>query len=531
MENLYIRGVKHGIGTQRFKCDPKVGGGCGWHGTRPVGIEQYENRGIDRRSADALHRKLRGERGVRRYVITAAQNATPVWQPFFKALKNYCRWNGAQLIVIPYRYKNPTSIWSQEAKDDDRWDPPLTPYLLDRRIELNKHLVLLADVKTQPTATAPLQGFETMTGSRSAIIGHPKLELVTVPTPQERLPKILTTTGAVTERNYIPSKAGKKGEHHHTFGACVVELEGGLFHIRQINAVKDGTFCDLEYEYSQDFRRQAAIAALVMGDTHVKFVDPDVDAATWGKGGLVDELRPEQVVWHDLHDGFSHNHWHEGHLVTNYVKHHTGNNDIERELRQSCDFLAEKAKAYPKVRHIIVDSNHPRWLSQWLNRINPRYDLQNVVFWARTLEMVAGTARMGDSGVEAADPFVLWAKQMLPAPVLARTKFLRQDESHLIMGIECGMHGDRGANGAKGSPRTFAKLGVKSVTGDGHSPWIKDGAYRVGTNTRLKLSYTAGPSSWLHTDCLIYSNGKRTLINVIDGKWRVPAAMQLRRAA
>lgn len=30
-----------------------------------------------------------------------------------------------------------------------------------------------------------------------------------------------------------------------------------------------------------------------------------------------------------------------------------------------------------------------------------------------------------------------------------------------------------------------------------------------------------GASSWLNTHCLLYANGKRSLINVIDGEWRL----------
>ena len=40
-----------------------------------------------------------------------------------------------------------------------------------------------------------------------------------------------------------------------------------------------------------------------------------------------------------------------------------------------------------------------------------------------------------------------------------------------------------------------------------------------GTNSLLRLDYNSGPSSWLHTDCIVYANGKRSLINFIEGKW------------
>jgi hypothetical protein len=82
------------------------------------------------------------------------------------------------------------------------------------------------------------------------------------------------------------------------------------------------------------------------------------------------------------------------------------------------------------------------------------------------------------------------------------------------------MHGHLGANGARGGLRGFSKLGVKTIVGHSHTPGIIEGAYQVGTSSHLKLEYNDGPSSWLNTHALVYPNGKRTLINIIKGKWR-----------
>jgi len=200
---------------------------CNWNGTDAIGAEVDQRSGVDRDVSRALKSKVIANRGKKvTYVVTSAQNATPVHENALRSLLTYCRVNGATLLVIPLRYTNPTSIWSKRAEGSDWWAPEVLPYLIDERVVMHKHLVLLADIMTQPTATNPLEGFETITGPQSGILGHPKLELTTVPTPQQRLPKILTTTGSVTKKNYIPSKAGKKGAFHHTFGAAVVELDG-----------------------------------------------------------------------------------------------------------------------------------------------------------------------------------------------------------------------------------------------------------------------------------------------------------------
>jgi hypothetical protein len=473
--------------------------------------------GLPVEAISKLHRAIRDAKGVQRYVITAAQNATPVNKAFLASLLGYCQHNHAQLLVIPYRYHNPTSLWSKRAKAQDWWAPELAPYLYDQRVRLNKHLVLLGDIKTQPTATSPLQGFESITGPRSAIIGHPKLELTTVPTPQEQLPKLLTTTGAVTQRNYTPTKAGKKGEFHHTFGACVVEIAGSTFHLRQLNAVKDGSFMDLRWEYrGADRSDTGGVAALVMGDTHFEFLDRSVDRATFGRDGIVETLRPKHLVWHDVHDFYSRMHWHIGQPFIDYVKHMTGTDDVEKALDATFEFIDLRTRKGTK--NIFVYSNHPDMLARWVKRADWRTDPRNAKFLLQTALAMLEGAHMGTGGAQTLDPFAYWAARKLKT--YGQSIFLKLDESHQIEGIEVGYHGDRGLNGARGSRKSFARIGTKVVIGHTHSPGINEGAYQVGTNSQLKLEFVEGPSSWLHTDCVIYKNGKRSLINIINGEWR-----------
>jgi hypothetical protein len=492
-----------------------------WEGQAPIDRDEAAGQGIDKKASQKLHKRVRKARDGYRYVITAAQNATPVNAAFFASLQVYCQENDAQLLVIPYRYKNPTSQWSEKAQADDWWAPELVPHLLAHRTEIGAHVTILADIMTQPTATNPTRGFESIAGARSAIIGHPKLELTTVPTPQQKLPKILTTTGAVTEKNYIQATAGKKGEFHHTFGACVLEIDGvnndDAFHMRQINAVHDGSFMDLDREYRPGGCSPVDRAAgIVLGDEHLEFADPQVVAATFGKGGIVETLRPKFVVRHDVHDFYSRNHHHRFEPFVNFAKHHAGKDNVERALDECFDAIDRTTP--PGTINVLVPSNHPDALARWVKETDPRTDPENAVFWARTFEVMCLGSQMTEVGVKTVDPFVYWARKKLTTAAQAR--FLARDESFAIEGIEVGFHGDRGANGARGSRMGFSKIGVKTIIGHSHSPGIREGCYQVGTSSRLRLEYNSGPSSWLHTHCVIYANGKRSLINIIGGKWR-----------
>ena len=62
------------------------------------------------------------------YVITCAQNATPVFKEGLNALHKFCEHNEAQLLVIPLRYRNPTSQWTTVDEGHDWWAPELEPY-------------------------------------------------------------------------------------------------------------------------------------------------------------------------------------------------------------------------------------------------------------------------------------------------------------------------------------------------------------------------------------------------------------------
>jgi len=452
--------------------------------------------------------------GIKRFVITSAQNATPIHQDFFKSLKQYCAFNDAELVVIPIRYKNPTSRWTKSQINAELWAQELDPYLYNQRKKLNDNLVLLGDVKTRPTATKPLSAFESMSGGESAILGHTKLQLLTVPTPQGQYPKILTTTGAVTVKNYTDSKAGKLGEFHHTLGACAVDISGKKFFMRQINAQNDGSFIDLQYEYRPEevYHAEPALA-LVLGDTHRKFIDPRVQSATFGPGGMVERLDPEHLVFHDLHDGYAENPHHRKDPFVKLAKKNAKYDNVEKEVVDDISWLQ---KHVGDRKGVIVSGNHDNFLWRYIADMDWKEDLENAAFYLATALMMVESTRMTLSGSATDDPFFYWVNKLKGNSNL---RCLRRDESFELGNIELSMHGDQGPNGARGSRQNLRRVGVKSIIGHSHSPGIEEGCMQVGTSTPLKLEYNSGPSSWLNCHAILYANGKRSLLPIIDGEW------------
>jgi hypothetical protein len=449
--------------------------------------------------------------------VTAAQNGTPVHEWFFKSLLVAAKHLNAELLVIPIRYKNPTSRWTLSQANAETWDAPLAPYLYNGRRKLNANLVLLGDIKTVPTASSPLTGFDAISGGESAILGHTKLQLKVIPTPSNKLPKILTTTGAVTVPNYTDSKAGKIGEFHHMLGAVIVELEDKVFHMRHISAdTKTGEFTDLVTRYSPTGTSRAARPlALVMGDTHVDYIDKKVERATFGPEGIIDVLNPENLVWHDLLDGYSCNPHHGKNPFNRVAKRQADRDDVGEEVRRAVEFV--KKRTTGDRQSVVVASNHNDFLQRWIVSTDWREDPTNAEFYLTTaLQMVKGTS-LNDSGTTYPDPFAYWVNRAGHPKI----RVLAVDESFQLGGVDLGQHGELGPNGARGSITNLRRVGARSIIGHSHSPGIDEGAMQVGTSTRLRLEYNSGPSSWLNAHAVLHADGKRQLIFIIDGQWRM----------
>jgi len=438
-----------------------------------------------------------------RYVITTAQNATNPHTGFLDALKVYCDANGAQLIVIPSRYRNPTS---DKETPDDWWAASLTPYLCGERRELCPGVMLMGDIKTQPTAVNPLSGLHTITGGKCGIFGHTRVALEAVPTPGQMLPKLLTTTGAVTRPNYSDSKAGKKGEFHHVLGAVVLEC-GDPFHIRHINAQSDGSFIDLDKVYSKSGIREAKRpAAFVMGDLHAVRACPDnLEACK----DLMRALKPRRVVLHDVLDFQSASH--HNNFFDRYRLASAGRSNVLDELRLTCEMVADIAKLAPAF---IAPSNHNEHLFKWLENHNNAQDVENArIYHELKADMLAAIDETG----KIPDPLEIAAKRWPMGDVT----FIGRGQSLQVHGVEMAYHGDKGPNGARGNAAGFDRIGVKTIIGHSHTPRIVGGCMQVGTSSQLDMGYNIdSPSSWLNSHALLYANGKRTLIHVIGGQWR-----------
>ena len=450
------------------------------------------------------------------YLITQAQAETPINIGFWENIKKYSEFIGAEIIVQPSRYKNPTSLEANNRQKDKEknkrlWPEELQPYLQAKDVELNNYLTYLGSLKIQPTAVNPLSGVQGFTGLSSCIVPHPKVHLEACPVLKDYPEKLMLTTGSVTVPNYTDTKAGKKGEWEHEYGFVVVEIvDEDRFYVRQVIAKDNGDFYDLIYKVTEkgveEDRNEETV--VIFGDSHFGQHDEEAhDAAV----EITKKLNAKNVVMHDVYNG----------LVIN---HHELNNPIRQLVNQAdgskfesvfeeidcmlggLEWVSEDTKA--KVH--VVQSNHDLFLEKWLEKA----DLRTTPFkkeYVKLLNLLVDD-RESRKGI---------IKRMIDEYFSEEggVQTYTVDDSFRVGDVELGFHGHLGGNGARGNVNSFRVLNTKTVTAHQHSPKRRGGAVVVGTLTLKELGYNKGASNWIHGVGVLYPNGKVSHIHIIDGKY------------
>ncbi len=330
---------------------------------------------------------------------------------------------------------------------------------------------------------------------------------------------VMHTTGAVTDARYTSTKQGTKAYTNHSLAAVVVEQDDSIngFHLRVLNSGPEGSFYDLDKFYDgETVTTGNTIDALVLGDEHVIHVDPQVSAATLtAKTSLAKVLKPKFIVRHDSLDFFSGSHHHVDNPFIQYAKHVSGTNDVRAELQLTMDYILKTTPKFAKS--IVVSSNHNEHLYRWLTECKPNREPWNMLLYHELMYLMLKETKMGTSSVEHPNPMELWTRQNYATD---KIQFIGGYESFKVHDVELSFHGDKGINGSRASAVQFSKIGTKTIVGHSHSSSIIGGCYQVGTSSYLKLDYNVGPSSWIHSACMIHKNGRRQMVFIIKGKYR-----------
>lgn len=493
-----------------------------------------------RASAVALPKK--GE--VKRYILTCAQNNTALHDPTWASLIELSKYYDAEIKISTFTYcgmQDGSEKRGTEKKEGmgykikDRWyDPRILAYISDEFEQLAPGLVWCGHSNTLPTATDPLSRVDSLNGRASGVWPHTRIECRPIATAAGEATKFNFTTGAVTLRNYVQKKSGIIAEFYHCFGALLVEVDSeGNWYPRQLNADSEGNIYDLDVlatptgVYDWIDPKKGGVEGLAYGDIHRQKIDMVAKEATWGKGGLVDLLKPKKQIFHDLLNfGPSHHNRRDPHVM--YALFRRGENIVFDEIRGDSEFLNECDRPYTDEM-LIVDSNHHRHYDRFLKEVDWRDDLSNARTILQTNEAWLDAI---DEGRE--DDFLAYEFTMRKFGVSDKVFFMNatsEDEQKLSRilcpasggGIEVGAHhGDKGPNGAKGTSKNLSKLGRKNVIGDKHSPGIYGGTYVTGLTGKQRQGYNIGPGSWALAHVAIYPNGKRQLLIGWKGRFFAP---------
>ena len=326
--------------------------------------------------------------------------------------------------------------------------------------------------------------------------------------------KIMASTGAITKRNYIMRKAGATAALSHNIGALLVDI-GHDTTIRQLEIMPE---CDFIYDFDTVYCANGShrkivpgeVQALQPGDIHAeKMTEENLTAIKQ----LIRDLKPANLIAHDLLDFSTQNH-HNIKDCTHQHKQALLGNTVEKDIMimtNIIDDLLDTVLSYnPNGNLIVVESNHDLALLTWLKNADFKTDSVNALVYLRCM-----LALYEHQQITCGDDLNMleWAYRNIGEGMhIDNILFNRVDESHIIAGVEMGAHGHNGANGSKGSPEQFRRLGIPMNTGHTHSPSIKGKVYTAGVSASLEMGYNVGASSWAIAHIVTFANGQRQII-------------------
>ncbi len=492
---------------------------------------------VDQLAAKQL--KLPRKGFVHRYVLTSLQNNTHLHPGFNNLLGLVDYYDGlpqssCELMIGTFSYQK-AAYGSKSVKrgtldgheGDKIWyAPEAEKYIVDKMIALAPALVWNGHMNILPTNKHPLTDFDGYNGRMSNIVPHAQIAMESVASMPDEAAKLNFSTGTIGQMNYIQKRAGIIAEQRHSYGAVLVEVNSaGSWWVRQLHIDKDDAICDIGPEgtvggirvQGGEVRQEDIVEAINWGDAHASEMDLWVRELGWSKGGMLDQLHPKFQFMNDLFSMRSRGHWDLKKFHTMYRKYSVGEESVEEEVQVTADFMVEANRDWCEM--VVVPSNHDKHLERWLEEADFRIDPTNARYFCwlqyNYLDQIDRDNRsfsvlefaLGDVGAPAA-------------------RYLDIDESFVICrdtpngGVECGLHGHEGNNGARGSTQGLTKLGRAINKGHDHIAAIRLNVYSAGACAST-YPYMNGPHSHSITHTVTFKNSTRQQLTMWDNKFRV----------
>lgn len=466
-------------------------------------IKDRERR--ERKRLEAANKPLVGRTpqaqqfGAGLYLITTAQNNTPVNTGFWQLLVQFAEYNKAQLLVGKMPYNK--SLFHQEEEKTEYYVPEVAPYLVAGNIDLGAAL-FVSSAHVNPTAKNPLSGFAGAgTESQDVIIPHSKIALECLPRNKGQRGKRMFATGACTISNYIERKAGSIAHLEHCIAALLIDTRAGsnadtFTNARQIayDPTADCIYDNgVKYWLDKQGDIQAEIfcpLAMQPGDIHAeKMSDKNMQLLA----DEIEKLKPHALILHDVLDFSSRNH----HNIKDAFFIGRQANNVEDDLNCAIDTIDWLATAAHDT--YVVLSNHDAAFDKWLVESDWKADPINAKTYLK-----AALRKLENPSVPAFEAYYKKHSSL--------AHFVDESRPLNIGGVCMENHGHSGPNGARGTPQAFRRLGVPINIGHTHTPGICGKVYVAGVAAELDMGYNVGPSSWHYAYIATYPNAIRQVI-------------------
>lgn len=431
------------------------------------------------------------------YLISSAQNSTPVFGNLLKNMEALATHLNGEIGIIASRYRNPTLY--DEGLKENYWDESIEDYLIASRMELFKGFVVGADVRIPFTTNLPINNARRIVKDYTMVVGHPKQDFESLPNLDKQLKRFIYTTGSITlPYNYSDTMAGKVGSTNHKNGFLLVEVldrAEGKYSIVNVEADTDGNFMtpDFKVEFGTVVKDENLVDAVVLGDLHVGFTNDEAVKKSYRK---VQKYSPKYVVLHDV--------------LSAETVHRYNINDpfkafkfleqgltIEKELEQSI-------KEINKIREmcgvvVIPSANHHFILENWVKNFSWKSSLVNAKTYFKISSMLLNN-EVDEKGIFA---------RIIDVEEMSNVETLSYNESYRVNGVELSQHGDKGVNGSRANLRQYERTGIPHIVAHSHSPAKLGDVLCVGTLSKERMGYNVGYSTWRDNIIgLVLKNGK-----------------------
>jgi hypothetical protein len=439
--------------------------------------------------------------------------AENLFEPGFAAVENFLARNKAELVLLPM----PAHVRALQ-KQPFYYDPKLKDFRQNFATEFtfNSHLKAI-EAHLNPQQINPLTGLKRLKVHKytqdskpgaeikrfktSIIVAHSKQMMEVVPTGNDTHPRVVHSTGTITNPQYLRNRIGMIANEDHKLGGLIVEIKGDVFWLRQVQFdTKNGSFVDLGVRYHADGRTtDVRCLAFKMGDVHPGHHDQKALNAMYD---LWDIIRPKRIFFEDFFDGAS-------------ISHHLANKrltrakmpehfaDLPTEIREARKVLEEIWSKAPKDAELIATaSNHPEHVTRYLEE--GRYINDNKANYDIAHRMVVMSLDHKNPLKEYLDPE-------------SRMNWTGENQDYFVEGVQMNAHGHLGLNGSRGSKQGHELAYGNAMVAHSHTPSIFHDTFTVGHMTHERHGYNNGPSTWILCCGAVYKGGHKQLYMIIDG--------------